>query len=179
MYILVFVNLCNLLNVKSFDMTWYLILLAISVCILIVQTILSFVGGEIDFDTDLDSSDILSFKGIIHFIFGFSLTLTVMKEVSLLSTFIAVLVGMLFTVILFYLYKYIYKYLRQEMVYQNEIKDSSARIYYWNSELNKGQVVVTLEGRLVFIDAISTKDMKYKPGDTVKVEGTRNQVTIK
>lgn len=162
-------------------MTWYLILLLISACVLIGQTILSFIGGEIDvdMDTDLDSSDMLSFKGIVHFIFGFSLTLTVMGGVSLLSTFVAVLVGLLFTVILFYLYKYIYTYLRQEITYQNEIKDAPAQVYYWDSELNRGEVVVKLEGRLVYVDAVSTKNVNYQSGDNVIVEGTRNQVTIK
>ena len=50
-------------------MTWYLILLVISACVLIGQTVLSFIGGEIDvdMDTDLDSSDMLSFKGIVRF----------------------------------------------------------------------------------------------------------------
>ena len=81
-------------------MTWYLILLVISACVLIGQTVLSFIGGEIDvdMDADLDSSDMLSFKGIVHFVFGFSLTLTTMGGVSVLSTFVAVLVGLLFTV---------------------------------------------------------------------------------
>lgn len=162
-------------------MTWYLLLLLISTCVLIGQTILSFIGGELDIDTDtdLDSSDTLSFKGIVHFVFGFSLTLTVMGGVSLLSTFIAVLVGVLFTVMLFYLYKYIYKHLRQEIICETVIKETSAQVYYWDSELNKGEVVVKLEGRLVYIDAISTKNVDYQPGDTVVVEGTRNQVTIK
>lgn len=162
-------------------MTWYLLLLLISTCVLIGQTILSFIGGELDIDTDtdLDSSDMLSFKGIVHFVFGFSLTLTVMGGVSLLSTFVAVLVGVLFTVMLFYLYKYIYKHLRQEIIYETVIKETSAQVYYWDSELNKGEVVVKLEGRLVYMDAISTKNVDYQPGDTVVVEGTRNQVTIK
>lgn len=119
-------------------MTWYLILLVISACVLIGQTVLSFIGGEIDvdMDADLDSSDMLSFKGIVHFVFGFSLTLTTMGGVSVLSTFVAVLVGLLFTVILFY----IYKHLRQEIIYQDEIKDTPAQVYYWDSELNKGEI---------------------------------------
>ena len=162
-------------------MTWYLILLVISACILIGQTVLSFIGGEIDvdMDTDIDSSDMLSFKGIVHFVFGFSLTLTTMGGVSVLSTFVAVLVGLLFTVILFYLYRYIYKHLRQEIIYQDEIKDTPAQVYYWDSELNKGEVVVKLEGRLVYVDATSTKNINYQPGESVIVEGTRHQVTIK
>lgn len=160
-------------------MTWYLILLLISSCILIGQTILSFIGGEIEVDVDLGSSDMLSFKGIVHFIFGFSLTLTIMGGVSFLSTFVAILVGLLFTIILFYLYKYIYTYLRQEIIYQYEIKDVSAQVYYWDSKLNKGEVVIKLEGRLVYIDAVSIKNVDYQPGDIVMVEGTRNQVTIK
>lgn len=51
-------------------MTWYLILLVISACVLIGQTVLSFIGGEIDvdMDTDIDSSDMLSFKGIVYLV---------------------------------------------------------------------------------------------------------------
>ena len=60
-------------------MEWYYILGIISYGIFIVQFILSNLGfGDTDIDIDLDGdidfdvSDLLSFKGLIHFLMGFS-----------------------------------------------------------------------------------------------------------
>lgn len=70
----------------------YYLLAAISYGIFIVQFILSWFGGDTDLDVDLDGeldmdvSDIVSFKGLVHFV-------------------IALICGILFVVILYYLYK--------------------------------------------------------------------------
>ena len=60
-------------------MEWYYVLGIISYGIFIVQFILSNLGfGDTDIDIDLDGnvdfdvSDLLSFKGLIHFLMGFS-----------------------------------------------------------------------------------------------------------
>ena len=39
----------------------------------VVQFILIFAGSDFDFDTDFDVSEMFSFKGIIHFLLGFSI----------------------------------------------------------------------------------------------------------
>lgn len=57
----------------------YYLLAAISYGIFIVQFILSWFGGDTDLDVDLDGeldmdvSDIVSFKGLVHFVMGASL----------------------------------------------------------------------------------------------------------
>lgn len=56
----------------------YYLLAAISYGIFIVQFILSWFGGDTDLDVDLDGeldmdvSDIVSFKGLVHFVMGVS-----------------------------------------------------------------------------------------------------------
>lgn len=52
----------------------YYLSAAISYGIFLVQFILSWFGGDTDLDVDLDGdvSDIVSFKGLIHFIMGAS-----------------------------------------------------------------------------------------------------------
>lgn len=56
----------------------YYLLAAISYGIFIVQFILSWFGGDTDLDVDLDGeldmdvSDIVSFKGLVHFVMGAS-----------------------------------------------------------------------------------------------------------
>lgn len=66
----------------------YYLLAAISYGIFLVQFILSWFGGDTDLDVDLDGeldmnvSDIVSFKGLIHFIMGASGWLCVKQSVS-------------------------------------------------------------------------------------------------
>ena len=93
----------------------YYLLAAISYGIFLVQFILSWFGGDTDLDVDLDGeldmnvSDIVSFKGLIHFIMGASGWLCVKQSIShsveWYDYLIALVCGILFVVILYYLYK--------------------------------------------------------------------------
>lgn len=64
----------------------YYLLAAISYGIFIVQFILSWFGGDTDLDVDLDGdmdvSDIVSFKGLVHFVMGASGWLCIKHSVS-------------------------------------------------------------------------------------------------
>ena len=55
------------------DNNLYYILGGIAYGIFILQFIISWVAGEfdVDFDGDADVSDVVSFKGFIHFFMGF------------------------------------------------------------------------------------------------------------
>lgn len=92
-------------------MEWYYILGIISYGIFLIQFILSFIGGEIDMDVDFDGeldfsvSDLVSFKGLIHFLMGLSGWLIITREISVINIAIACLVGFLFVVVLYYMYK--------------------------------------------------------------------------
>ena len=79
-------------------MEWYYVLGIISYSIFIVQFILSNLGfGDTDIDIDLDGdadfdvSDLLSFKGLIHFLMGFSGWLMLSGTVNVFTIVIAVI----------------------------------------------------------------------------------------
>lgn len=86
----------------------------------VIQFLLSILGSDLDTDIDINSasdlsmslSDIISFKGITHFIFGYSWT-TYFSG----SHLVGVVIGSFFFIVLFYVYKLLLK-LKQEMVYE-------------------------------------------------------------
>lgn len=92
-------------------MEWYYILGIISYGIFILQFILSNFGGDaeldIDFDGewDIDTSSLLSFKGLIHFAMGFSGWLMLTGKVTTFTVCIGIAIGVLFVIALYYLYK--------------------------------------------------------------------------
>lgn len=98
-------------------MEWYYILGAISYSIFIIQFLLSLCGFidtdlDVDFDgnTDFSISDLISFKGLIHFTMGFSGWLMITQKVTFLSISVAVLIGFIFIIILYIVYKMCMKF---------------------------------------------------------------------
>ena len=61
----------------------------VSYGIFIIRFILSWIGGdfEIDADADLDISDVASFKGLTHFIMGFSGWMSIKSLISNIQTY--------------------------------------------------------------------------------------------
>ena len=102
-------------------MSWYFILFWVCFCFFILKTLISFFAGDtdIDFDADgdidFDVSTLFSFKGVMHFLLGFSSFLSLVakfSEAASLSWYhylIAIGVGFIFMVGLFYLYKLMMK----------------------------------------------------------------------
>lgn len=98
-------------------MEWYYILGIISYGIFIVQFALSNLGfGDTDIDIDLDGdvdfdvSDLLSFKGLIHFLMGFSGWLMLSGTVNVFTIIIAIILGISFMVGLYFIYKVCMKF---------------------------------------------------------------------
>ena len=81
----------------------------------IIRFILSWVGGDFDLDgdLDLDVSDVVSFKGLTHFLMGASGWLSVKQytthSIMWYDYLIAFCVGILFIGMLFQLYKFMMK----------------------------------------------------------------------
>lgn len=96
-------------------MEWYYILGIISYGIFILQFCLSFIGGDTEMDTDIDVdldgeadfsfSDLISFKGLVHFLMGLSGWLMVTQQVTPLNVVVACVIGFAFVLILYYAYK--------------------------------------------------------------------------
>ena len=74
-------------------MEWYNILFFVTLAFFIIKTIISFVFGDIDIDfdadgdVDFDVSSMLSFKGILHFLLGFSTYLAALARFNNVQTF--------------------------------------------------------------------------------------------
>lgn len=93
-------------------MEWYYILGIISYGIFILQFGLSFLfGGDADLDVDFDGeadfsfSDLISFKGLIHFLMGMSGWLMLQGNASWLNICFSIFVGILLAVLLALIYK--------------------------------------------------------------------------
>jgi hypothetical protein len=167
-------------------MAWYVIVLIASAALFLLTTIGSFVFGgmELDIDTDVDidtggdffGGDIFSFKGLLHFAMGFSLTLTLMKEVTIVSVSIGIVAGLVFVFALYSLYKVFYTKLQQSMRYIDKIEDMDAEVYFWNENGKIGEVFVALEGRPVTVTLEGAEGMKLEKGQKIKVSGTRKSV---
>lgn len=166
-------------------MEWYKIVFIFSSLILGIQLLMSFFSTDSDFDVDFDGEltigDVFSFKGLVHFIFGTSLTLTVFDNTKWITILVAILVGVLFVYGLFYLYKFMYKKLEQNINYETSLENVNAEVYYWDNRFQSGQVFVVLEGRRTLVN-IENKDFTNKinliSGQMIKVSGTRDLVHI-
>ena len=107
-------------------MTWFNILFCIIFSIFFLKSLISWIAVDIDVDidfdgdTDIDVSGMLSFKGILHFLMGFSSVLTAVgyentHSFSIPYTFsigtyiLAICFGIFTMIVLYYLYQLIYK----------------------------------------------------------------------
>lgn len=90
-------------------MEWYYILGIVSYGIFLLQFCLSFIGGDIDVDFDREAdfsfSDLISFKGLIHFLMGFSGWLMTTQRVTPFNIVVACIIGFALVLILYYVYK--------------------------------------------------------------------------
>ncbi|MDR1859409.1 MAG: hypothetical protein LBR06_00615 [Bacteroidales bacterium] len=164
-------------------MTWYELLLIASGVLFLLTTLGSLLFGDVSADADIEvgvdgflMSDIISFKGCLHFLLGFSLTLTLMREVTLLTVSVATVVGLVFTFTLYYIYKLIYSKLQQSLHYTDEITEMDAEVYFWNEAKKIGEVFITLEGRPVTVTLQGAEGMNLEKGQKIKVSGTRKAV---
>lgn len=166
-----------------YGLQWYEIILICSGGFMIIQTILSFIAGEFDFDADMDADvdfdfgDYISFKGFVHYLVGFSVTMTTFGNTKPLTWGVSAIVGLIFVVILHALYIYIYRKLSVSLEYTKKLNDVDAEVYFWDKKAQIGEVFVTLEGRKLPITLKSKKErMSFSAGDKIKVSGTRDAV---
>jgi len=163
-------------------MAWYGIVLIVSLGLFFLQLIGSLFFGDTDLDADMEIgsgfllSDVVSFKGLLHFAIGFSLTLTLMNEFTLLSATVGTVAGIVFVLVLYYLYKFFVVKLKQSMKYTIEIDDMEAEVYFWDNQKKIGEVFITLEGRPVTVTLICSEDVRFEKGQKIRVSGTRKSV---
>ena len=161
-------------------MAWYEIMLLISGGLFVIFSVISLLFGELDMDfdggPDAILSDVFSFRGLLHFCIGFSLVLTLMQEVTVISIACSVITGLIFSVVLYFLYQFIYKKSQQSMQYTEDIHELDAEVYFWDKTSRTGEVFVTLEGRPVTISIRCPDCVDLQKGQKLKVSGTRKLV---
>lgn len=157
-------------------MTWYEIIFLSSGIIFLLQFIASFIFGDLVLDGDLDTSDVISFKGVIHFLLGSSAVLTLYQNTSVFVCIGAICTGLICTFLLGWIYKVIYRTLPSEITYTTEIKNQQATVYCFNKETKNGICTIVLPEGVTTIPFKSTEN--YNSGDIIIVSGNRTEVHI-
>ncbi len=163
-------------------MEWYVIVLIVSSGLFLITTIISLFFGDMDMDAQVDVGsgfmlgDVFSFKGLVHFAIGFSLTLSVMKEFTMLSVTTGTVTGIVFVLALYSVYRLFFVRLKQNLKYTTDINDMEAEVYFWDSKKKIGEVFLTLEGRPVTITLVCSEDIRFEKGQKIRVSGTRQSV---
>lgn len=133
-------------------MSWYTILFIACIVTIVLKALITAVAGDVDLDVDMDGDidtdlgSMVSFKGILHFLTGFSTFLTMCAryatngKLTFIDYVIAVFVGIAFMVILYYLYKLV-KRLDNVPDHVDDFEGSSATIY---NNLGNGSYVVSV-----------------------------------
>lgn len=155
---------------------WYYTLGLISYGIFIIQFILSWFGGDSDLDvdldgeTDMDVSDVVSFKGLLHFVMGFSSWLS-LKGASIVwwDYLIAIACGILFMFILYYLYKLMMKLDHRVVPQEGEQLIGSIGTVYLITE-NYYVLLVEVNGASTEIRAFpKSEEVTYSKGAMVRI----------
>ena len=149
--------------------------------IFVIQFLVSILGMGIDMDVDLDSSfdtdidstgstvgDLISFKGVLHFLLGFCWTLVLLKEVKALTVAVAIGVGILFVIVLYHVYKGINK-LKSEPTREtlSDLVGRSCTIYCKLPNENGYMVSIVVNGLVTEKTVFSQSNTPYEVGDIV------------
>ena len=154
--------------------------------IFIIQFILSWVGADFDVDTDLDLSDVVSFKGLTHFLMGFSGWLSVKSftthNVMWYDYLIAFILGVIFVIILYYVYKFLMKLENKPQILSNEdLIGSIAKVYLVQSTIDADTLfkyIITVDNGIGTIEIPAKSRESYKIGDSVVIKDYVNAYYI-
>lgn len=154
--------------------------------IFIIRFILSWVGGDFDMDTDLDLGDVVSFKGITHFLMGFFGWLSVKSftthNVMWYDYLIAFVLGVIFVIILYYVYKFLMKLENKPQILSGKnLIGSTAKVYLVSSTIDADTLfkyVVTANNGIGTVEIPAKSRESYKVGDSVVIKDYVNAYYI-
>ena len=154
--------------------------------IFIIRFILSWVGADFDVDTDLDLSDVVSFKGLTHFLMGFSGWLSVKSytthNVMWYDYLIAFILGVIFVIILYYVYKFLMKLENKPQILSNEdLIGSIAKVYLVSPTIDADTLfkyVITTDSGIGTVEIPAKSRESYKIGDSVVIKDYVNAYYI-
>ena len=164
----------------------YYTIAAIIYSIFIIRFILSWVGGDFDVETDVDVSDVVSFKGLTHFLMGFSGWLSVKSftthNVMWYDYLIAFVLGVIFVIILYYVYKFLMKLENKPQILSGkDLIGSTAKVYLVLSTIDADTLfkyIITVDNGIGTIEIPAKSRESYKTGDSVVIKDYVNAYYI-
>lgn len=152
--------------------------------IFIIRFILSWVGADFDVETDLDISDIVSFKGLTHFLMGFSGWLSVKSyithNVMWYDYLIALILGIIFVILLYFVYKLLISLeTKPQVLFGKQLIGKTGKIYIiLEPEDSIKKYIITVGNGLGTQEYPAKSNNSYKLGDEVVISDYVNAYYI-
>jgi membrane-bound ClpP family serine protease len=155
-----------------------------------LQTIMTFLGlsdGETDMDSDTGDVElpfeIFTLRNLINFLLGFSWTgISFYNSIEnkTILIIISVIVGLLFVAIFFFLIKQILKLSENNSFKIESTLHKTAQVYLTIPEAKsgKGKVLISINGAIHELDAMTLSTEKIPSNTTVKVVAAESNLLI-
>lgn len=149
----------------------------VSTGIFLVQFVISVFIGDIDVDVDgdtnadFDMGSMFSFKGLVHFLIGFGWTKVLFAEDSWQSYALAVVVGLVFMIALFYTYMLAFRLQNLRRPETPEQLVGRPGKVYINNGGGRYTIFIQRDGALRELDVVAMSgDTDYPTDQTVTVK---------
>ena len=152
--------------------------------IFIIRFILSWIGADFDIDADVDISDVVSFKGLTHFLMGFSGWLSVKSyithNVMWYDYLIALILGIIFVILLYFVYKLLISLeTKPQILFGKQLIGKTGKIYIiLEPEDSIKKYIITVGNGLGTQEYPAKSNNSYKLGDEVVISDYVNAYYI-
>lgn len=152
--------------------------------IFIIRFILSWIGADFDIDADVDISDVVSFKGLTHFLMGFSGWLSVKSytthNVMWYDYIIALILGVIFVILLYFVYKLLISLeTKPQILSGKQLIGKTGKIYViLEPEDSIKKYIITVGNGLGTQEYLAKSNNSYKLGDEVVISDYVNAYYI-
>ena len=152
--------------------------------IFIIRFILSWVGADFDVEADVDISDVVSFKGLTHFLMGFSGWLSVKSyithNVMWYDYLIALILGVIFVILLYFVYKLLISLeTKPQILSGKQLIGKTGKIYViLEPEDSIKKYIITVGNGLGTQEYPAKSNNSYKLGDEVVISDYVNAYYI-
>lgn len=152
--------------------------------IFIIRFILSWIGADFDIDADVDIGDVVSFKGLTHFLMGFSGWLSVKSyithNVMWYDYIIALILGIIFVILLYFVYKFLISLeTKPQILSGKQLIGKTGKIYIiLEPEDSIKKYIITVGNGLGTQEYPAKSNNSYKLGDEVVISDYVNAYYI-
>ena len=148
--------------------------------IFIIRFILSWVGADFDVEADVDVSDVVSFKGLTHFLMGFSVKSYITHNVMWYDYLIALILGVIFVILLYFVYKLLISLeTKPQILSGKQLIGKTGKIYIiLEPEDSIKKYIITVGNGLGTQEYPAKSNNSYKLGDEVVISDYVNAYYI-